>query len=74
MTFIDPYKVHVLSQAWSKLNNNCTITFSKPLKSGEFIVQNKIVHESRLIQFLIHGSRLNKKKITSRGPKKILLS
>ena len=31
-----------------------------------------MVHESRLIQFFIHGSRLNK-KITSRGPKKILL-
>ena len=36
-------------------------------------MQYKIGHESRLIQFFIHGSRLNK-KITSRGPKKILLS
>ena len=35
-------------------------------------MQYKIVHESRLIQFFIQGSRLNK-KISSRGPKKIIL-
>ena len=33
-----------------------------------------MVHESRLIQFFTHESRLNKKKITSREHEKILLS
>ena len=47
---------------------------SKHLKSREFITENKMVHESRLIQFFTHESRLNKKKITSREHEKILLS
>ena len=33
-----------------------------------------MVHESRLIQFFTHKSRLNKKKITSGEHEKILLS
>ena len=34
----------------------------KPLKRQEFITQNKMVPESRLIQFFIYESSLNKKK------------
>ena len=32
------------------------------MKSREFITQNKMVNESRLIQFFIHESRFNWKK------------
>ena len=55
MTFIDPNKVHVLSKPRSKLNHNNREQFIfKTIKRRELITQNKIGHESRLIQFFTH--------------------
>ena len=65
-----PVQTQVKTKPQPFLNNS----FSKQLKSREFITENKMVHESRLIQFFTHESRLNKKNCFTRTWKNLIIS